>query len=205
MVRQVPGPLRSPEAFRDHASKAQEADSGCEEPQDGNAAFLDGAVYAIWCRDNHAQNNQRDHNGPILQDLRWGRILCRTLNGTPFTRLAWTGFNTATKQYEATRIASTNSIRIAETGAYDEKTSQFELKADYPFAGDTWRQRTVIERRSPDTMIAASYLSFGKVPEWKGVEINIRAEHSSSFATPIAHPGKRDCRVKHSDRHAADV
>src|SRR5438309_179235 len=36
-----------------------------------------------------------------------------TLNGTPFTTLAWTGFNTATKQYEATRIASTNTIRIA--------------------------------------------------------------------------------------------
>jgi hypothetical protein len=94
-----------------------------------------------------------------------------TLNGKSFTTLAWTGFNTATKQYEATRIASTNTIRVAETGAYDEKTNQFELKADYPFAGDTWRQRTVIEPRSPDTMIAVSYLSFGKVPEWKGVEI----------------------------------
>src|ERR1017187_9523240 len=49
-----------------------------------------------------------------------------TLNGTPFTTLAWTGFNTATHQYEATRIASTNTMRIAETGGYDEKTKQFE-------------------------------------------------------------------------------
>jgi hypothetical protein len=94
-----------------------------------------------------------------------------TPNGTPFTTLAWTGFNTATRQYEATRIASTNTIRISETGAYDEKASQFELKADYPFAGDVWHQRTVIERKSADTMIAGSYLSFGNVPEWKGVEI----------------------------------
>jgi len=94
-----------------------------------------------------------------------------TLNGTPFTTLAWTGFNTATKQYEATRIASTNTIRIAETGAYDEKANQFELKADYPLAGDMWHQRTVIECRSADTMTTVSYLSFGKVPEWKGVEI----------------------------------
>jgi hypothetical protein len=93
------------------------------------------------------------------------------LNGTPFTTLAWTGFNTATHQYEATRIASTNTIRIAETGSYDEKTKQFELKADYPLAGDTWHQRTVIQPISADAMIAASYLSFGKVPEWKGVEI----------------------------------
>ena len=93
------------------------------------------------------------------------------LNGAPFTTLAWTGFNTATHQYEATRIASTNTIRIAETGGYDEKTKQFELKADYPLAGDTWHQRTVIQPMSADAMIATSYLSFGKVPEWKGVEI----------------------------------
>lgn len=94
-----------------------------------------------------------------------------TLNGAPFTTLAWTGFNTVTKQYEATRIASTNTIRIAETGSFDEKAIQFELKADYSFAGDTWHQRTVIEPGSANTMTAASYLSFGKVPEWKAVEI----------------------------------
>ena len=93
------------------------------------------------------------------------------LNGAPFTTLAWTGFNTATHQYEATRIASTNTIRIAETGAYDDKTNQFELRADYPLAGDTWHQRTVIQPTSADVMIATSYFSFGKVPEWKAVEI----------------------------------
>jgi hypothetical protein len=94
-----------------------------------------------------------------------------TLNGAPFTTLSWTGFNTVTHWYEATRIASTNTIRIAETGAYDESTKQFELKADYPLAGDTWHQRTVIQPMSADTMMATSYLSFGTVPEWKGVEI----------------------------------
>jgi hypothetical protein len=94
-----------------------------------------------------------------------------TLNGTPFTTLAWTGFNTVTHRYEATRIASTNTIRISETGGYDENTKQFELTADYPLAGDTWHQRTVIQSTSADTMTAASYLSFGTVPEWKGVEL----------------------------------
>ena len=94
-----------------------------------------------------------------------------TLNGAPFTTLAWTGFNTSTKQYEATRITSTNTARIAETGGYDEKTRQFELKADYLLAGDTWHQRTVIQQMSADTMMATSYLSFGTVPEWKAVEI----------------------------------
>jgi hypothetical protein len=93
------------------------------------------------------------------------------LNGASFTTLAWTGFNTSTKLYEATRIASTNTIRIAETGSYDDQTRQFELRADYPFAGDTWHQRTVIQPMSADVMIATSYLSFGAVPEWKGVEI----------------------------------
>ena len=94
-----------------------------------------------------------------------------TLNGAPFTTLAWTGFNSATHQYEATRIASTNTMRVVETGGYDEKTRQFELKADYPLAGDIWHQRTVIQVMSSDAMTAASYLSFGNVPEWKGVEI----------------------------------
>ena len=93
------------------------------------------------------------------------------LNGAPFTTMAWTGFNTSTKQYEATRIATTNTARIAETGGYDEKAKQFELKADYALAGETWHQRTVIQQPSPDSMIAASYLSFGAGPEWKGVEI----------------------------------
>ena len=94
-----------------------------------------------------------------------------TVNGAPFTTFAWTGFNTWTKQYEATRISSTNTARIAETGSYDEKRRQFELKADYPLAGDTWHQRTVIQQTSADTMIAISYLSFGAVPEWKAAEI----------------------------------
>ena len=94
-----------------------------------------------------------------------------SLNGTPFTTLAWTGYNTATHQYEATRIASTNTVRIAESGGYDETNKRLELKADYRFAGDTWHQRTVIQQASADAMTATSYLSFGSVPEWKGVEI----------------------------------
>jgi hypothetical protein len=93
------------------------------------------------------------------------------INGTAFTTMAWTGFNTGSHRYEATRIASTNTARIAEVGVYDEGLKQFELKADYPLAGDTWHQRTVIQMPSGDTMTASSYLSFGTVPEWKGVEI----------------------------------
>ena len=94
-----------------------------------------------------------------------------TLNGSPFTTLAWTGYNPTTHQYEATRIATTNPARIAEAGSYDPKTQRFELKAEYPLAGDTWHQRTVIEAVSTSKMTAASYLSFGKVPEWKAVEL----------------------------------
>ena len=96
------------------------------------------------------------------------------LNGVPFTTLAWTGFNTETKRYEATRIASTNTARIVESGTFDDATKQFELKADYPLAGDTWHQRTVIQPQTTDTMIATSYLSFGQVPEWKAVEIRYK-------------------------------
>lgn len=105
-------------------------------------------------------------NGTFIEEKIQGE-----LNGVPFTTLAWTGFNTATHQYEATRIASTNTIRIAETGTYDDRTHAFELKAEYPMGADTWRQRTVIRVVSVDEMIVTSYLSFGAVPEWPGVEI----------------------------------
>jgi hypothetical protein len=94
-----------------------------------------------------------------------------SLAGAPFTTMAWTGFNTDSKRYEATRIATTNTARISETGGFDEKTSTFELKADYALAGDTWHQRTIIQQTSADAMLATSYLSFGAVPEWKAVEI----------------------------------
>ena len=57
------------------------------------------------------------------------------LNGTPFTTLSWTGFNTSTHEYEATRIASTNTIRIAENGAWDEQARRFELKGSNKLAG----------------------------------------------------------------------
>ena len=67
--------------------------------------------------------------------------------------------------------ATTNTSRIAESGVYDEGARQFEFKADYPLAGDVWHQRTIIQPISADSMVAASYLSFGTVPEWKGVEI----------------------------------
>jgi len=93
------------------------------------------------------------------------------LNGSPFTTLSWTGYNGATNQYEATRIASTNGVRIAETGGYDAEARQFELAAEYRFAGDTWHQRTVIQTSSADAMTATSYLRFGSVPEWKAIEI----------------------------------
>ena len=93
------------------------------------------------------------------------------LAGNPFTTLAWTGFNTSTHQYEATRISSTNTSRIAETGAWDERAQRFELKASYVIGADTWTQRTVIQPTSATTMLASSYLSFGNVPEWKAVEI----------------------------------
>jgi hypothetical protein len=93
------------------------------------------------------------------------------LNGVPFTTLAWTGYNTSTHQYEATRIASTNTIQISEAGAWDETARHFELKGSYNMAGETWTQRTVIEPTSANSMVAASYLSFGKIPEWKAVEI----------------------------------
>jgi hypothetical protein len=108
---------------------------------------------------------------PVFDGLFIEERIESTLNGTPFTTLAWTGFNPGTHQYEATRISSTTPIRIAESGVWSEQDRRFELKATYLLAGDTWTQRTVIEPTSADAMVASSYLSFGAVPEWKAVEI----------------------------------
>ena len=108
---------------------------------------------------------------PLFDGLFIEETIEATLNGTPFTTLSWTGFNIETRQYEATRIASMDTIRIAETGSYDEKTNHFELKADYRVAGDPWHQRTIIQPLSPEAMIATSYVSFGKISDWKAVEI----------------------------------
>ena len=93
------------------------------------------------------------------------------LAGNPFTTLAWTGFNTSTHQYEATRISGNYTGRIAETGVWDEQARRFELKASLVMGTDTWTQRTVIQPTSATTMVATSYFSFGNVPEWKAVEI----------------------------------
>src|SRR5262245_5225464 len=56
---------------------------------------------------------------PLFDGLFVEEKIDGVLNRTPFTTLAWTGFNSATRQYEATRIASTNTLRIAEAGGYD--------------------------------------------------------------------------------------
>jgi hypothetical protein len=108
---------------------------------------------------------------PLLDGLFIEEKLEGTLFGKPFTTLAWTGYNTHTKQYEATRIATTNTIRVSEAGTFDPAARAFELKAEYPFDGSTWRQRTVITLTGNKPATAVSYLSFGDVPEWKGVEI----------------------------------
>ena len=111
---------------------------------------------------------------PLFDGLFIEEKIDGVLNGTPFTTLSWTGYNTGTHEYEATRIASTNTIRIAENGAWDDQARRFELKGSYKLAGETWTQRTVIQPTSADSMVATSYLSFGKVPEWKAVEIRYK-------------------------------
>lgn len=108
---------------------------------------------------------------PLFDGLFIEEKIDAALNGSPITTLAWTGFNPATRQYEATRIASTSPVRIAETGAYEETARQLELTGDYRLAGETWHQRTVVKMMAADAMIATSYLAFGNVPEWKAVEI----------------------------------
>ncbi|MEP6779209.1 MAG: DUF1579 family protein [Gemmatimonadaceae bacterium] len=111
----------------------------------------------------------------IIRSLFDGLFIEERIEGaigkTAFSTLAWTGYNADSHQYEATRISSTNPNRIAEAGVWNEQAKQFELKGTYLQAGEPWTQRTVIRQSSADAMVATSYLSFGKIPEWKAVEI----------------------------------
>ena len=155
---------------------ARSANAGPADPEHARLAAMCGTwdvEMTFWFKPGGPGSTTRgtSTSRPLFDGLFVEERIEGALNGAPFTALAWTGFNTATHQYEATRIASTNASRVAESGGFDEKTNQFELKADYPLAGETWHQRTVIQPMSADAMMATSYLSFGKVPEWKGVEI----------------------------------
>lgn len=155
------------------ASQSTAADSGAERARLVAMCGTWDVEVTLWVRPGGAGVATQGASTitPLFNGLFIEEKIEASLNGAPFTTLAWTGFNTATHQYEATRIASTNPGRIAETGGCDEKMNQFELKAEYALAGETWRQRTVIQPLSADTMAATSYLSVGSGPEWKGVEI----------------------------------
>jgi hypothetical protein len=111
---------------------------------------------------------------PILDSLFIEEKVETTGNGKPFTTLAWMGFNTTTREYEATRLSNNITGRIAESGVWNEQTASFELKAPYKMAGETWIQRTIIQPMSADSMVATSYLSFGNVPEWRAVEMRYK-------------------------------
>jgi hypothetical protein len=74
----------------------------------------------------------------------------------------------------ATTIASTGSTAQSKKdslkpGTDPEHARLTAMCGTWP--GDTWHQRTVIQPLLADAMIATSYLSFGKVPKWKAVEI----------------------------------
>jgi hypothetical protein len=90
----------------------------------------------------------------------------------PFGSTSITGYNADSKVYEATRVASTNTIRIAESGTF--KDGALVLEAKYPFMGETWTQRTVIKQTGDDAMHIDVFMGHGKAPEWKGCEISYK-------------------------------
>jgi hypothetical protein len=69
-------------------------------------------------------------------------------------------------------------------------------------------QRTIIQPMSADAMIATSYLSFGNVPEWKGVEIKYtpRAKQRSALSEVTAAAADRaDSDPKPAAEYADDA
>ncbi len=95
------------------------------------------------------------------------------LGGKQWTSLSYTGFNPSSGKYEATRLSSTSPATISQVGTWDEKTSTITFVGEYLLAGESWHERDVI-RIDPDSIHVDSFLSFGKVPEWKGVELSYK-------------------------------
>ena len=95
--------------------------------------------------------------GPKLPDLKW-------------TSLSYTGYNATTRQYEAVRMASTQSTMIIVRGPMNADGSM-ELSGDYTLMGMKSTQRDVITHQGPDSERIESWMTFGDNPEFKGAEM----------------------------------
>lgn len=114
---------------------------------------------------------EMDLDGMFLRQRFEGGDFGPVRPGATWTSVSYTGFNPSTKQYEAVRMASTNSTMIVVRGKLDGAGKVLTLSGEYQMAGMASTHRDVITQISADERRVESFMKFGDTPEFKGAEM----------------------------------
>ena len=117
--------------------------------------------------------SQMTLNGMYLEQ-RFDGTFPPEMGSKKWSTISYTGFNETTKQFEATRMASTSSTMIVVRGKATSNTDKgiaMELSGDYMLMGAKATERDVIRHDGPDTCVIESWMSFGGLEEFKGSEM----------------------------------
>ncbi len=95
------------------------------------------------------------------------------LGNKTWTSLSYTGFASSTGQYEAVRMASTDSPMIVVRGKANSdkgKGVSIELVGEYMMMGARATERDLIRHEGPDKCVIESWMSLAGSKEFKGAE-----------------------------------
>ncbi len=95
------------------------------------------------------------------------------LGNKTWTSLSYTGFTSSTGQYEAVRMASSDSPMIVVRGKATPDSGKgvsIELTGEYVLMGAKATERDVIRHEGPDKCVIESWMSFAGSKEFKGAE-----------------------------------
>ncbi len=128
--------------------------------------------------------------GGMFLEQRFQGTFGPELGNKTWTSLSYTGFDAASGQYEAVRLASSGTPMIVVRGKAVPKAENglsLELKGEYQLSGAKATERDVIRHEGPDKCVIESWMSFGGSEEFKGAEFVLtRAQKSLSAATSQA-------------------
>jgi hypothetical protein len=117
-----------------------------------------GTIHREWVLDGHFVHEKVDGGamGP---------------GGPMFKGMGVTGYNSATKQYEAGWVDNTSTAIVKSTGSYDAAKKTFTYSGERPDGmGHTVKFRDVLDCSSPDREVMASYSTGADGKEFKSFE-----------------------------------
>lgn len=109
----------------------------------------------------------------VIEPLFGGLFIQERLEGligeAPYVMLSWTGFDTTSRSFQATHIATTASSLATDSGSFDERQGALVLEGDHGPAGG--RLRRVITQPSPDSLLVECYELPTTGPPWRTSEV----------------------------------